>query len=240
VTTIYRPNGTGPFPLILFSHGLSGHPEKFTKLFSVWADAGFAIAAPAFPLTNSHAKNTNSNVADVGQQPADVSFVLDKVLALDQQPGSRLFHAIDARKIGAGGLSLGGLTTYMLVYDKCCRDQRITAAAVLDGFRTGIPLDGHVPLLIAHSDTDPTLPYSDAKEAFAAAKAPAWFMTLHGASHATQWENDVTAFDHIAEKATTDFWDATLDQNAQAFARLQRDATVPGLSSIVGKRTTTP
>jgi len=97
-----------------------------------------------------------------------------------------------------------------------------------------------VPLLIAHSDTDPTLPYSDAKEAFAAAKAPAWFMTLHGASHATQWEDDVTAFDHIAERATTDFWDATLDQNAQAFARLQRDATVPGLSSIVAKRTTTP
>jgi dienelactone hydrolase len=240
VTTIYRPNGAGPFPLILFAHGLSGHPEKFTKLFSVWADAGFAIAAPAFPLTNSHVANTNANVADVGQQPADLSFVLDNVLAQDKQRQSRLFHAIDAHNIGAGGLSLGGLTTYMLVYDKCCRDQRIDAAAVLDGFRTGIPLDGHVPLLIAHSDTDPTLPYTDAKESFAAASAPAWFVTLHGASHATQWENDVTPFDHIAERITTDFWDATLNHNAQAFARLQRDATVPGLSSIVAKGAPTP
>ena len=105
MTTIYRPNGAGPFPLIMFSHGLSGHPDKFTKLFSVWADAGFAIAAPAFPLTNDHVANSNSNVADVAQQPGDVSFVLDKVLALDRQPGSRLFHAIDEHRIGAGGLS---------------------------------------------------------------------------------------------------------------------------------------
>jgi dienelactone hydrolase len=240
VTTIYRPNGTGPFPLIVFSHGLDGHPAKFTKLFSAWADAGFAIAAPAFPLTNNHAANPNSNVGDVGQQPADVSFVLDNVLALARKPGSRLFHAIDEGRIGAGGLSLGGLTTYWLVYRACCRDQRIGAAAVLDGIRSDERIDGHVPLLIAHSDTDPTLPYSSALEAFNAASAPVWFVTLHGAAHASQWEDDITPFDHIAERITIDFWDATLNRNPQAFARLQRDATVPGLSSIVAKGATTP
>jgi dienelactone hydrolase len=240
VTTIYRPNGSGPFPLVVFSHGLDGHPEKFTKLFSAWADAGFAIAAPAFPLTNSHAANPNSNVGDVGQQPADVSFVLDHVLALNNQRRSRLFHAIDQHRIGASGLSLGGLTTYMLAYGKCCRDQRIDAVAVLDGLRSDERLDGHVPLLIAHSDTDPTLPYSSALEAFAAARAPAWFVTLHGAAHASQWEDDITPFDHIDERLTIDFWDATLNGNSQAFVRLQRDATVPGLSSIVAKRTITP
>jgi dienelactone hydrolase len=240
VTSIYRPNGSGPFPLIAFSHGLDGHPKKFTKLFSAWADAGFAIAAPAFPLTNNRVANTNANVADVGQQPADVSFVLDKVLAMDKQPGSRLFHAIDERRIGAGGLSLGGLTTYMLVYDKCCRDQRIAAAAVLDGLPPSAPIDGHVPLLIAHSDTDPAIRYSSAMDAFTAARAPAWLVTLHGASHATQWEDAVTPFDRIAERITTDFWDATLNGNSQAFARLQRDATVSGRSSIVAKRTATP
>ncbi|MDQ1480978.1 MAG: hypothetical protein QOI44_1839 [Actinomycetota bacterium] len=238
VTALYRPNGAGPFPLIVFSHGLDGHPAKFTKLFAAWADAGFAIAAPAFPLTNSRAPDPNSNVADVGQQPADVSFVLDKVLALDEQPRSRLFHAIDVSRIGAGGLSLGGLTTYMLVYGACCRDRRIDAVEVLDGVRSGERLDGHVPLLIAHSDTDPTLPYSSAMEAFAAARAPAWFVTLHGASHASEWEDTVTPFDHIAERITIDFWDATLNGNSQAFARLQRDATVPGLSSIVSKAKT--
>jgi dienelactone hydrolase len=236
VTSIYRPNGAGPFPLIVFSHGLDGHPRKFTKLFSAWADAGFAVAAPAFPLTNDQAGDTNSNIGDVAQQPQDVAFVLDRVLALNGQPQSKLFHAIDEHKIGAGGLSLGGLTTYMFVYGKCCRDQPIAAAAVLDGVRSGLPIDGHVPLLIAHADTDPTLAYSTAKEAFGEAKPPVWLVTLHGASHATQWENDVTPYDHIAEQVTIDFWDATLNHNAAAFARLQRDATVPGLSSITEKR----
>jgi dienelactone hydrolase len=238
LTAIYRPNGAGPFPLIVFSHGLSGHPDKFTKLFSAWANAGFAVAAPAFPLTNSHASDPNSNISDVGQQPDDVAFVLDNVLALSRRQGSRLSHAIDARRIGASGLSLGGLTTYKLVYGKCCRDLLIDAVAVLDSIRTDDALDGHVPLLIAHSDTDPALPYSSAVEAFAGASAPAWFVTLHGASHASQWEDDTTPFDAVAERITIDFWDATLNGNAQAFARLQTDATVPNLSSIVAKRTT--
>jgi dienelactone hydrolase len=236
VTTIYRPNGAGPFPLIVFSHGLDGHPEKFTKLFTAWVSAGFVISAPAFPLTNSHAENPNSNVGDVGQQPADVSFVLDKVLALNKEQGSRLFQVIDERRIGAGGLSLGGLSTYKLVYGECCRDERIDAVEVLDGIRTDDPIDGHVPLLIAHSDTDPTIPYSSALEAFTAARAPVWLITLHGALHASQWENDVTPFDHIAEQTTLDFWNATLKRQPQALTQLQRDATVVGLSSIVAKR----
>ena len=93
MTAIYRPNGIGQFPLIVFAHGFAGHPEKFTKLFAAWADAGFVVAAPAFPLTNSHVPEVK--ISDVGQQPADMSFVLDNVLALDKQRGSRLFHAID-------------------------------------------------------------------------------------------------------------------------------------------------
>jgi dienelactone hydrolase len=232
VTAIYRPNGDGQFPLIVFAHGYVGHPEKFTKLFSAWADAGFVVAAPAFPLTNDHAPELN--LSDVRQQPADMSFVLDNVLALDKQRGSRLFHAIDHRRIGAGGLSLGGLTTYWLAYGACCRDQRIDAVVVLDGVRSDATLDGHVPLLIAHSDTDPVIPYSSARDAFAAASPPAWLVTLHGASHASEWEDTVTPYDHIAEQITTDFWDATLNRNRrkQSLTRLEQDATVPGLSSI--------
>jgi dienelactone hydrolase len=235
VTAIYRPNGQGQFPLILFAHGFVGHPEKFTKLFSAWADAGFVVAAPAFPLTNDHAPELN--VGDAAQQPADMSFVLDSVLALDKQRGSGLFRTIDHHRIGAGGLSLGGLTVYWLVYADCCRDERIRAAMVLDGVQTRGALDGHVPLLIAHSDTDPVIAYSSARASFDAASPPAWLVTLHGASHASEWEDDVTPYDHIAEQVTTDFWDATLNRNRRqrAFTRLEQDATVPGLSSIESK-----
>ena len=137
----------------MFSHGLDGHPEKFTKLFTAWADAGFAVAAPAFPLTNSHAADPNSNIPRCRtQHPAMSPSCSDNLLAMNKQPESRLFHAIDEHKIGAGGLSLGGLTTYMLAYDVCCRDQRVHVVAVLDWDRPDVSLDGHVRRLIAHSD----------------------------------------------------------------------------------------
>jgi dienelactone hydrolase len=234
VTTIYRPRGRGPFPLIVFGHGSSGHPDKFTELLGSWAAAGFVVAAPAFPLTNSSVAPFGQNLGDVVNQPADMSFVLTQVLREARTKGSRLYRAVDRRHIGAAGLSLGGATTYDAVFDDCCRDDRFTAAIVLDGIRLGgsLHLDGHVPLLIAHSDTDPAIPYSSAQAAFAAATAPVWFVTFHGASHATQWENDPTPYDAIGERLTIDFWDATLRRRKAAWANLTRDATVADLSSI--------
>ncbi len=189
----------------MFSHGSNGHPDKFTKLLGAWAGAGYVVAAPAFPLTNSTVPGNPGNVGDVVNQPADVSFVLTRLLRLDQNPEGRLSRAIDRKRIGAAGLSLGGATTYGVVFDHCCRDPRFTAAMVLDGIliplsaATGAKtrLDGHVPLLIAHSDTDPTLPYATARSAYEQAAGPAWLVTLHGASHASQWENDRTRYDAI-------------------------------------------
>ena len=233
VTTIYRPRGKGPFPLIVFAHGSSGHPEKFTKLFSAWAAAGYVVAAPAFPVTNSYASTEFGRADDAPRQPGDMSFVIDRVLALAKDRGSQLFRAIDKKKIGASGLSLGGLTTYLLVFGESGADKRVKAVEVLDGFLpSGVVLDGHVPLLIAHSDADPAIPYSSAQDVFAGAEPPVWLVTLHGASHASQWEDDVTPYDEIAEQVTLDFWDATLRGKGEAFRRLDRDATVPDLASI--------
>ena len=232
-TAIYRPNRHGQFPLIVFAHGASGHPEKFTKLFSAWADAGYVVAAPAFPLTNNHA--AHQNIGDVAQQPGDMSFVLDQVLAMDRERGNLLSHSIDEHRIGAAGLSLGGITTYLLVYGDCCRDDRIKAAEILDGVQPGVTVDGHVPLYLGHSDADPVLPYASARSTYDRTQPPVWFVTLHGASHASQWEDDVTPYDQIAERTTTDFWDATLRRHPRTLASLEHDATVPGLSSIEHK-----
>ena len=52
--------------------------------------------------------------------------------------GSRLYQSIDPKRIGAGGLSLGGATTYGVTFNECCADARITAAEVLDGIILGV------------------------------------------------------------------------------------------------------
>ena len=235
VTTLYRPAGSGPFPLVLFAHGSGGHPDRFTRLFSAWAAAGFAVAAPAFPLTNAYVPGHDANVGDVTNQPADLELVLDNVVALGRQRGSRLFGAIDDRRIGAAGLSLGGIATYVLAFGKAA-DPRVKAVEILDGVRPiDLALDGRVPLLIAHSDADPTLAYPAARATYEAAAPPVWLLTLHGAPHSAQWEDTPTAYDGIAEHATLDFWQATLGRDASAFDRLRSDGTVPGLASIEAK-----
>lgn len=89
--------------------------------------------------------------------------------------------------------------------------------------------------MIAHSDTDP-LPISLARAAYDAASPPVWLVTLHGADHYTQWADDPTPYHALGERFTTDFWDATLRGEKTALNRLQRDATVNGLSSIESRR----
>ena len=88
VTAIYRPTGKGPFPLIVFAHGWNGHPDKFSQLLGAWAGAGYVVAAPAFPLTNSNV--AEQNAGDVVNQPGDMSFVLTQMLRESRAPTSRL------------------------------------------------------------------------------------------------------------------------------------------------------
>jgi predicted dienelactone hydrolase len=111
-TRIVHPTSGGPYPLLVLSHGASGHPDEYAEQIPRWAAEGFVIAAPAFPLTNGDVPGALSNVVDVVNQPADVSFVIDEVLAAGDDPESPLNGLVDAESIGVVGHSLGGATTW--------------------------------------------------------------------------------------------------------------------------------
>jgi dienelactone hydrolase len=57
VTGVYRPQGVGPFPVVVYSHGRGGRPEdrlrtRFPDIRShvrYWLDKGFAVVAPIRP-----------------------------------------------------------------------------------------------------------------------------------------------------------------------------------------------
>ena len=66
--------------MVVFSHGLDGRPDDYQVLLTRWAAAGFVVAAPTFPHTG---RGSDGNMLDVLNQPADVSYVLTQVLALD-------------------------------------------------------------------------------------------------------------------------------------------------------------
>jgi dienelactone hydrolase len=216
-TLLYEPRVDGPLPLIVFAHGLNGHPRKFTRLHRAWASSGYVVAAPTFPLSNDEATG-GGDLSDMGEQPGDMGFVLDVLLGAD----SPITVDIDAGAVGAGGLSLGGATVYGLVYDDRCRDPRIRAAMVLDGNPLGFRIDlGHgPPLLIAHADGDPALPYDAAEALFEAATIPAGLLTLRRAVHAEPYEDVDDAADEVVAAVTVAWWDRHLRADGRADQRI--------------------
>jgi fermentation-respiration switch protein FrsA (DUF1100 family) len=228
-TDVYVPTASTPRPLILFSHGYHGAPSKFTKLFSAWAAAGYVVAAPRFPLTSNRGAPYDS-VADIANQPGDISFVLTQLLH------GPFRSRIDASRIGAAGLSLGGGTTYNLVEGRCCRDARIRAAAFFDALHApmgGPFLQNRIPVLIAHIDNDAEIPYASAMQAFAESASPKFLLTFHSGIHAEPYENTPSPHDRTATRASIDFFDLALLRDAAARTRLMHDGNNPGEAHIV-------
>jgi dienelactone hydrolase len=236
VTRVWYPiDAPGPVPLIVFAHGLDGHPDKFTQLLGGWAAAGFVVAAPAFPLTNSEVPDAWSNFSDVTHQPADLSFVTDEVLSEAADPSSPIAGRLDAERIGVGGLSLGGATTYLVGLNEASRDPRFDAAMVLDGVAgndeaTGTFLEpSGVPAFLAHCATDPVADVSIAEGAYALLAPPKYLVVLDGVCHAEAFEDTAHPLDATGLEITTAFWDAWLAETSDPpalAAVLDRDPAV--------------
>src|SRR5205807_9144671 len=121
--------GVGPFPLVLFAPGSGGAPAEFRALLGSWAEAGYVVAAPEFPLTGAHAPG-GSVVADYVNQPGDVSFVIDRLL---RAPPVELTGLVDGGRVGLAGHSLGGVTAMGVAFNSCCLDPRVKAVVVMAG-----------------------------------------------------------------------------------------------------------
>jgi predicted dienelactone hydrolase len=224
-----------PFPLIVFSHGNGSVPENYAPLLSALASAGFVVAAPAYPLSNRAAPG-GGRPLDLSNQRRDASFVIDRVLS--ESRGSTWMHGlIDARHIGAAGHSLGGMTTYALALNTCCRDARIKAAEVIDGVAAGFPTSGYfvglrTPLLIIHGNADATLPYSMGQDAYAHANPPKFFVTIIGGTHSGTAHGGDTRSERALTAATIDFFDAYLRGDRAALTRLAHAAQIPSVTTL--------
>ncbi|HMG25756.1 MAG TPA: dienelactone hydrolase family protein [Acidimicrobiia bacterium] len=228
----------GPYPLILFSHGLGARGVYYQDVIKTWASAGYIVAAPDYPLSNSDAPGGpqfGRALGDTKNQPADASYVINQVLQLDKQ-GKQL-GGIDAKRIGASGHSLGGITTYGLAFSNCCRDKRIRAAIPMSGLAGVVDAPGQyfhtsTPLLGLHGNVDGTVPYQAGRNAYTAAHSPKFLLTFLGAGHIAPFLGGNDAQAMTLKKATVDFWNRYLKSDKQALAKLQTDGNVPGSSAV--------
>lgn len=191
-TTIWYPEeDSGPHPLVVYSHGFLSSRTDGTYLAENLATHGYVVAAANFPLTYTFAPG-GPKLADVVNQPEDVSFIIDSVLGLEVRPFS---GEIDVNKIGVMGLSLGGLTTELVTFHPKLRDDRIRASVSIAGpaamFSKRFFDTTDIPFLMIAGTVDALVNYEANALIIPERASSGSLLTIAGGSH--------TAFASVAE-----------------------------------------
>jgi predicted dienelactone hydrolase len=121
VKIYYPQDGEGPFPVIVFSHGLGGTREGYEYLGEHWASCGYvsvhlqhkgsddsAWKGKAKPL--DALRDTLKNPTVITDRPADVKFVVDQLEKINAEKPP-LKGKLDIKRLGMAGHSFGAWTT---------------------------------------------------------------------------------------------------------------------------------
>lgn len=191
---VWYPNGKGPFPLVVYTHGTFGFAANALHFVNALVEAGYVVAAADYPLTsrNAFTKIQFADISDTSQQVKDISFIIDSLLA-----DPELSKLIDGEKIGTTGHSLGGVTSYFASFGMTTRDPRIKATApiaggdpvqtALDnqmGFNGARHAEVSVPVLFLQADKDVFARMTGRPfAAYARVEGPKYQLLLKGGYH---------------------------------------------------------
>lgn len=122
---LYFPKtGAGPFPIVVFSHGLGGTRDGYEYLGRHWAGCGYVSVhlqhigsddsvwkgVPLGERTKSM-QEAARNLTNMLNRPQDVTFAIDQLEKLNADATSPLKGKLDLKAIAAAGHSFGGFTT---------------------------------------------------------------------------------------------------------------------------------
>jgi dienelactone hydrolase len=228
----------GPFPLVVFGHGFALTPASYARILQSWARAGYVVAAPAFPLENAEAPG-GPDESDLTNQPADMRFVISRMVAAGGAGSGPLAGLVDSTRIAVAGHSDGGDTALAVAYNRSFRDSRVGAVIVLSGaempgvggftFPRGSP-----PLLATQGTADTVNPPSATKAFFDVAQRPKYLLTLLGAEHLPPYSDEQPQL-AIVERVTLAFLDGYLKHKPGAPRRLVSLGKVPGTATMIAE-----
>ena len=228
----------GPFPLVVFGPGFAETPTAYARLLDAWARAGYVVAAPLFPLTQKHVPGGRRE-GDLDHQPADMSFVITRMLAENDLPASFLYGLIAPKLIAVAGQSDGAATALAEAYDPAFADPRIRAAIILSGAELtsiddAIPFPSHGPALLATQGSRDTINEPSATHRyFDLAPRPKFLLTLIGATHLPPYTTQ-QPYLRIVEQVTIAFLDHFLLTEHASLARMRESGNVASTARLIG------
>ena len=187
----------GPYPLVLFSHGLAGYRLQSTFLTTHLASWGFVVAAVEHPYRNLTAAFGDLGSLVTGFGSTDAPDVEQLVAAIDQveaaasqSTGPLAGLTVETTDVGAVGHSAGGFA----VYGAAAVDPRIVTYVALASPTGGtfsdatpttapaVPPPDKPSLLIAGS-TDVIAPLPRVEAAYEALPTPKALAVIDGVTH---------------------------------------------------------
>lgn len=120
---LYWSQGNAEDPLVVISHGFGANRKSLRYLARHLASYGITVAAIEHPGSDVTSVSQASNTANLAQllpprefidRPQDISFLLNELAKLNNQPG-QLHFKLNTEKVTVIGHSLGGYTALALV-----------------------------------------------------------------------------------------------------------------------------
>jgi predicted dienelactone hydrolase len=179
-------NQGAPYPLLVYSHGYMSNYKEGEYILEFLASHGYVAVSVDFPLSNGSSPG-GAVISDIDNQAGDVAFLIGQMLARSKQPENLLYGRVDAERIAALGLSLGGLTTELAAFSPQLKDSRIRAAVSMAGpsqfFTPEFFAGSTIPFMYIGGTGDAIVPYPENAEPIPKKYKNSILVTLNAGSH---------------------------------------------------------
>jgi predicted dienelactone hydrolase len=155
VKIYYPEEGDGPFPVIVFSHGLGGTREGYEYLGRHWASYGYVSVHLQHKGSDDSVwkgklkpmeamRNATKDLLNSVNRPKDVSFVVDRLEKIDAE-SSPLKNKLDLKHLGMSGHSYGAWTTLAIAGESAAGLVKEEPLLADSRFKAAIAMSAPVP-----------------------------------------------------------------------------------------------